>query len=116
MVMARARRVGDLLQKELSHIILREMKDPRIGFSTITSVKVTEDLKEAKVYISVLGTDKEKSETLKALQHASNFIRTALRSRVCLRYIPKLHFFLDETLDYVANIESLIEKSKQAGE
>ncbi len=110
----RPAKVGDLLKEEISAIILRELKDPRLGFSTVTGVKVTNDLKSARVFVSVLGTAQQKTDEMEALNHASHFIQGLLRTRVSLKYIPTLHFVLDETLDYAENIEHLIDQLKKS--
>ncbi len=109
-------KVGDLLKEEISTIILRDLKDPRLGFSTVTGVKVANDLKSAQVFISVMGSAQQKSDELVALNHASHFIQGLLRTRVSLKYIPTLHFILDETLDYAENIEHLIDRLHEADE
>ncbi len=108
----RARKIADLLKREISDIIHRELKDPRVGFVTLTHVKLTDDLKYAKVYISVLPSAGDARDSLEALNHAKEFFRSELRPRVRLRYIPELAFFLDDTLDYVEKIEQLIAKTK----
>ncbi len=112
----RPAKVGDLLKEEISTIILRDLKDPRVGFSTVTGVKVTNDLKSARVFISVMGSAEQKSSELEALNHATHFIQGLLRTRVSLKYIPTLHFILDETLDYAENIEHLIDQLHNADE
>ncbi len=104
----RADRVADLLQIELSKIIRESMKDPRIGFVTITGVDVSDDLRYARVYVSVLGTDKEKEESLAGLNHAAGFTRTQLAARVSLKRIPELTFCYDDTLDRAFNIDKLL--------
>jgi ribosome-binding factor A len=109
----RPAKVGDLLKEEISTIILREMKDPRLGFSTVTGVRVSGDLKSARVFISVMGSAQQKTDELEALNHASHFIQGLLRTRVSLKYIPTLKFVLDETLDYAENIEHLIDRLKK---
>jgi len=108
----RARKIADLLKREISDIIRREMKDPRVGFVTITQVKLTDDLKYAKVYVSVLPSAGDADASLAGLNHAKEFFRSELKSRVSLRYIPVLAFFIDDTLDYVEKIEQLIAKIK----
>lgn len=114
MLVQRALKVGDLLKEEISEIVLREIKDPRVGFSTITGVKVSNDLKSARVFISIMGDSHQKEIELEALNHAENFIRNLLKARLTLKYIPHLQFILDETLDYAENIERLIDKIKKS--
>ncbi|HDN67502.1 MAG: ribosome-binding factor A [Candidatus Latescibacteria bacterium 4484_181] len=104
----RANRVADLLQLELSEIIRESVKDPRIGFVTITGVDVSDDLQQAKVYISVLGTEKEKEESLAGLNHAAGFTRAQLAARVRLKRVPQLVFCYDNTLDRAFKIDRLL--------
>lgn len=110
----RALRVGDLLKEEISEIVLREFKDPRVGFTTITGVKVSNDLKSAQVFVSIMGDAHHKELEVGALNHAENFVRALLKTRLTLKYIPHLKFVLDETLDYAENIEHLIDKIKES--
>jgi ribosome-binding factor A len=104
----RANRVGEQMKKELSDIIGRKIKDPRIGFVTVTDVQVTGDLQQAKVYISVLGDDEQKENTLKGLAKAKGFIRTEIGHRIRLRKTPEIIFEFDESIDYGNRIENLL--------
>lgn len=104
----RATRVGEQMKKELGDILGRKLKDPRIGFLTVTDVEVTGDLQIAKVYISVLGDEKKREETLKGLAKAKGYIRSEIGNRIRLRKTPELHFEFDESVDYGNRIESLI--------
>jgi len=110
--MARVRvgRVGEQIKKELTQIIQTGVKDPRIGFLTVTGVDVTNDLSQAKVYLSVLGSDEEKSNTVKALTKATGYIRSELGKRVRLRIVPELLFKLDASVDYGSRIETLLQE------
>lgn len=104
----RANRVGEQMKKELGDIISRKIKDPRIGFVTITDVEVTGDLQQAKVYISVLGGEAQRENTLKGLAKAKGFIRSEIGQRIRLRKTPEIIFEFDESVDYGNRIESLI--------
>jgi ribosome-binding factor A len=104
----RANRVGEQMKKELSDIIGRKIKDPRIGFVTVTDVQVTGDLQQAKVYISVLGDDEQRENTLKGLAKATGFIRTEIGHRIRLRKTPEIIFEFDESIDYGNRIETLL--------
>ncbi|MCM2533419.1 30S ribosome-binding factor RbfA [Neobacillus pocheonensis] len=104
----RANRVGEQMKKELGDIISRKIKDPRIGFVTVTDVEVTGDLQQAKVYISVLGDDEQKENTLKGLAKAKGFIRTEIGNRIRLRKTPEIIFEFDESIDYGNRIENLL--------
>lgn len=111
----RAERVSRLLKEELSDIMLNRLKDPRMGFITVTDVKVTDDLKLARVYISVLR-DEEKEKTIETLNSAKSFIRSELGKRIKLRSTPELDFRLDTTAEYGANIEKLLREIKPKDE
>ena len=100
----RTRQVGEFLREELTDIIRREVKDPRIGFMSVTRVDVTPDLRHAAVYISVLGTDDERAETLTALRSASGFIRHHLKPRLRMRQIPELEFRDDRSMEHAEHI------------
>lgn len=106
----RVGRVGEQIKKELSQILQTELKDPRIGFVTVTGVEVTNDLSQAKVYLSVLGSEEQKEETLKALAKGQGFIRTELGRRIRLRYTPELIFKFDTSIEYGSHIEKLLQQ------
>src|SRR5574342_541160 len=119
MMSHRANRVGEQMKKELGDIISRKIKDPRIGFVTVTDVQVTGDLQQAKVYISVLGDEEQRENTLKGLAKAKGFIRTEIGQRIRLRKTPELIFEFDETMAYGNRINSLIhelQREEQADE
>lgn len=96
----RANRVGEQMKKELGDIIGRKIKDPRIGFVTVTDVQVTGDLQQAKVYITVLGGEAQREDTLKGLAKAKGFIRSEVGQRIRLRKTPEIIFEFDESIDY----------------
>lgn len=100
----RTQQVGEFLREELTDIIRRDVKDPRIGFMSVTRVDVTPDLRHAAVYISVLGTDHEREETLTALRSASGFIRHHLKPRLRMRQIPELEFRDDRSMEHAERI------------
>lgn len=106
----RVDRVGELIRNELGQAIVSRLRDPRVGFVTITKVDVSADLHYAKVHYSVLGDDKKRKETHEALGHAKGFLQKDLAQVLNLRYTPHLEFYLDETLDHSIEINSLIEK------
>ncbi|MHB2020947.1 MAG: 30S ribosome-binding factor RbfA [Candidatus Xenobia bacterium] len=113
----RLQRVQNLL-KEVTSEIIRRIKDPRVGFVSVTDVEVSPDLRHAKVFVSVLGDKTERKDTLEALQNASGFVRHELSQSVQLRHIPALHFHLDESLEHGQHIISLLNqvKAKEEGE
>ncbi|EZX25804.1 MULTISPECIES: 30S ribosome-binding factor RbfA [Mammaliicoccus] len=105
----RSERVGEQMKKELMDIINNKLKDPRVGFLTITDVELPGDLSHATVYLTVLGTDKEKEDTFKGLEKAKGFIKSELGNRMKLRILPELHFEYDESIDYGNKIERMIQ-------
>ncbi|UII57454.1 30S ribosome-binding factor RbfA [Cytobacillus spongiae] len=104
----RSNRVGEQMKKELGDIIGRKIKDPRVGFVTVTDVQVTGDLQQATIYISVLGDEKQREDTLKGLAKAKGFIRSEIGQRIRLRKTPEIIFEFDESIDYGNRIESLL--------
>ena len=108
----RADRVNALLQRELGTLISEELSDPRIAFSTVTAVQVTDDLRSAKVHVSVLGDEEQIASTLKALEEAKGYLRHELSSRTELRFVPELTFFSDRTAEQSARIAALLREAK----
>jgi len=102
--------MASLIQAELSELVLRKLKDPRIGFVTITGVDVTPDLKSARVYYSVLGGEKERGETRKALEHSAGFLQHGIAEALKLRFTPKLSFHADSSLQEGEKIERILQK------
>lgn len=102
-------RINSEVQRELSEIISRELKDPRIHpMTTVISVEVTPDLKFCKAYISVLGNEEAGKDTIQGLKSAVGFIRTQLARRINLRNTPELTFILDQSIEYGVNMTRLI--------
>ncbi len=116
MAKIRVGRVSEQIKKELSQIIQTELKDPRIGFITVTGVETTSDLSQARVYLSVLGDDEKKEDTLKALESASGFLRSELGKRIKLRHTPELLFKFDNSIEYGSRIESLLDDINKGNE
>lgn len=102
-------KVEHLIKEEISLIFLYKLNDPLFSFVTITSVKLSADLKIAKVYFSVLEKN-DREKVMGKIRAISGFIRSELASRIRIRFVPELKFFLDDTLDYVEKIEGLIKK------
>ena len=111
----RTRQVGELLKEELTDIIRKEMDDPRLAFWSITRVDVTPDLRSARVYISVLGSDDERASTLAAVRSGAKFIRRHLKPRLHLRQIPELEFRDDRSLEHAAAISQTLHDLKVDG-
>jgi len=109
-------RLQDQLREEISSIIQQEIKDPGIGFITILEVKLTEDLKYAKVHYSVYGSEEEKAKTIEALKRARGYIKHVLGERIKLRYMPDLTFALDRGQERAERIEELLKKVQASGE
>ena len=106
----RSEKVASLIKQEVSHVLQTELRDPNVGFVTVTRVGMSGDLKRAVVHVSVLGRDKDRDQTVEHLNHAAGFIQKELSSRVTLRYLPKLVFKLDESLDRSMHIEGIIKR------
>jgi len=107
----RVERIAEEIKKDISRIIRDEVKDPRIAqMASITRVEVTKDLRYAKVYISVLGDEKEKSDTMEGLNRASGYIRKELGRGLKIRYIPELRFILDNSIEYSIEISKKIDE------
>ncbi|WP_078595635.1 30S ribosome-binding factor RbfA [Evansella clarkii] len=109
----RANRVGEQIKKELTDIIQRELKDPRIGFITVTAVEVTGDLQQATAYITVFGDEDQRAKTLQGLSKANGFIRSEIGKRIQLRKTPELSFKFDESIERGNRIEELLRKLNQ---
>lgn len=104
----RTQRVGEEIQKEISSLLLKGLKDPRIGFVTITSVEVTSDLQIAKVYFTVMGDEAARKNSEKGLNSSIPFIRRELGKRLRLRHVPDIVLKYDTSLEYGNRIESLL--------
>ena len=104
----RVEKVQELMKQEISDIIFNELKDPRIGFVTITSVACTEDLREAKIYVSVMGDEKKARDTLNGLNSSLGFVRREIGKRIRLRFTPEISFALDTSLNYSDHIQRLL--------
>ena len=109
----RQEKLGELIAAELSDLLRTRMKDPRVGFASITHVEVSGDLRHAKIYVSVLGSEDEQAATIQALKHATGFLRHELASRLVLRYMPALVFKLDTSIEKGTRILQLIRELEQ---
>lgn len=110
--MARSDRVAQTLKKEIGNIIHDELKDPRLGFVTVTAVEITPDLKYAKVFFSVLGKEEEIKNTKEALNSAIGFIRRLIAQRIDLRFTPEIIFREDRSSEYSVKIEEVLNEIK----
>ncbi|BBB93136.1 MAG TPA: 30S ribosome-binding factor RbfA [Methylomusa anaerophila] len=109
----RVEKVQEFIKQEISQIILSELKDPRIGFVTVTRVEASGDLRSAKVYLSLMGNEDQKLVTWQGLQSSLGFLRTEIGKRIRMRFTPELSLHLDESLDHSARIQELLLKIKQ---
>lgn len=112
----RTQQVGEMLRAELDEIIRREVKDPRIGFFSITRVDVPTDLRSARIFVSVLGSDEERQDTLDALRQAAGFIRFHLKPRLRMRQIPELDFRDDRSMAYAQEISEVLAEVRSRDE
>jgi ribosome-binding factor A len=108
MTTRRQRRVSELIHRELSLLLMREVRDPRLSDVTVTAVEITPDLLIAYVYFTVLGDADQGKEALAALEHAGGFLRTQLAGQVRLRFVPELIFELDRSAEYGRRIDELL--------
>ncbi len=109
----RQEKLGELIAAELSELLRTRVKDPRVGFASITHVEVSGDLRHAKVFVSVMGSPEEQVATIKTLKHAAGFLRHELASRITLRYMPELVFKLDNSIAEGAHVLELIHQIEQ---
>lgn len=105
---SRSERVSELILEEVSWVIRNEVKDPGVGFITLTRVDMTPDLRHASIYVSIMGGDRAKRRGLRALNRARGYIRSALGRRVRLKYLPEIRFVLDRSLERVKRIDDIL--------
>lgn len=108
----RAQRVAETIHKEISGLLIKGLKDPRIGFVTITAVDVTADLRQAKVYYTLMGNDAERAQSQAGLDSSAPFIRQQLGRFLRLRFTPEIRFEYDASFDYGQRIEQLLSEVK----
>ena len=104
----RTERVASLIKEEVGMLFAREYRDPAFGFITVTEVRVTPDLRLAKIYVSIMGSSSKREETLKMLEARKGEVRSFIGARVRLKFTPTVQFYIDETLDRVEKIDQLI--------
>ena len=107
---SRADRVSGLIQEALSSLLKKSIHDPRLHMATITKVKMSPDLKLARIYFTIYGGDNKSEAAAEGFESARGFIKRHLASRLGLRYMPELHFFYDESFDYGSHIDQLLKK------
>ena len=103
-------RVNQLIKEEISTLLQRELKDPRLGFVTVTEVETSKDLRQAKVFVSVLGDERQWTASMAALASARGFVHNWLRQHLDLRVTPDVEFRADRSMEHAARIQSLLKK------
>jgi ribosome-binding factor A len=111
----RSDRVSDLIREEVADLIMYRLKDPRIGFVTVTGVEMTADLKLARVFVSIMK-EEERELTLEILNSSKNFIRASLSKRLRMKFIPAIEFRLDTSIEYGFKIDKLLKEIKDKDE
>ena len=104
----RSQRVQELLLEEISKLIQRGLKDPRSGFATVTGIELSDNLKHAKVHVSILGNAQEREDSIEGLNSAKGYIRSCLGKNLYIKFVPVLHFRLDQTADHVEKITKIL--------
>lgn len=110
----RADKVSEAIKREISVMLNQEVKDPGIHFVTVTGVETTDDLRHAKIFVSILGDEKTRQESMDGLERAKGFLRGELGHRLQLRYTPEIQFRLDKSLDHAMKIRGLLNQIKSA--
>lgn len=112
----RPERVQEAIRQEISMIVMGQIKDPRIGFITITKVDLTKDLRYARIYFSVLGKNADKNKALKGLNSAKGYIKGLIAEKIKLRYMPEISFVIDNTLEHTQHIYEILNKIEKPKE
>jgi ribosome-binding factor A len=113
MATRRQKQVAELLHQEISQLIQYRTQDPRLGFVTVTDVEISPDLRQARVYVTVLGDDVDAQSTLEGLASASGYFRRELGQSLALRYVPQLSFQIDTSLEYGMHIDEILDSIKE---
>ena len=106
----RTDRISALMQREISDILQRQIKDPRVGFCTVTHVEVSADLRHAKVRVSIMGDEAQCQSSMAGLKNATGFIRREIGQRLSLRYTPEIRFIQDKSVDYILTVDKLLKE------
>ncbi|HVN77536.1 MAG TPA: 30S ribosome-binding factor RbfA [Terriglobia bacterium] len=112
----RSERVGEMIRLRISTLIIRELRDPRIGMTTVTGVKMSPDLKQARVFVSVLGNEEDRRKSLQGLNSAAAHIRHQIGLELRLKNTPELTFVYDSSIEYGARIEELLQQLKHSAD
>ena len=108
----RQEKIRELLKEEVADILRKEMKDPRLGFITVTDAEITADLRHAKVFVSIMGSDEVRAENMKLLKNAGHFIRQSVGKRIRMKTLPEIEFKLDTSVDQAIHMLELLEQIK----
>ncbi|TCL55861.1 ribosome-binding factor A [Hydrogenispora ethanolica] len=110
----RAERISELIKEEFGSILRKDLKDPRIGFVSVTAVEVSNDYSHVKIFVSILGDETSKRSAMEGLESAKGFIRTELGKRIRLRHTPEVHIIADDSIERGSRIIELIEELKRS--
>ncbi len=113
MIPDRMKRINEACKEALGEILLEKIKDPRIGFVTVTAVEVAPDLRQAKVWLSILGSEEETEASMKVLEKAKGFIRSELGKRVRMRYTPELKIYLDRGAEISEKVQDILHRLEE---
>jgi ribosome-binding factor A len=108
----RADKVSEAIRREISVMLTQEVKDPGINFTTVTAVETADDLRHANIFVSILGDEETRTESMKALERAKGFLRREIGRRLQLRYTPEIHFRLDKSIDHAIKIKTILNEIK----
>lgn len=111
----RRERLASLIEQVVSELLQRHVRDPRIGFTSITAVEVTADARYAKIHVSVMGSEEERRDTMRGLERAAGFIRSKLGEELTIRHVPEISFHLDRSLEQGDRVLALINQLSAAG-
>lgn len=111
--MRRPEKVAELVREEITQIVGYELDDPRVAMVTVTDVRMSENLRDARVFVTVMGTEEEATAALKALRHAAPYVRRQLGLELNLRYTPEIHFVRDTVEEKAARVEELLTEIAQ---
>ncbi|HVF47539.1 MAG TPA: 30S ribosome-binding factor RbfA [Pyrinomonadaceae bacterium] len=114
--MRRPERLGEALKEEISEVVGFELDDPRLEMVTVTDVEVAPDLRDAKVYVLIRGNEAEVSAALKALRHASSFVRQQVAMNLEMRFAPHVHFVRDDAEENASRVSEILDKLESSGE
>jgi ribosome-binding factor A len=111
----RPERLAELIRQTVAAFLTGSVRDPRIGFVTVTKVEVSADLGHARVWVSIMGTEEERAQSLEGLGSAARFLRAQLARELALRTTPELHFELDRGLEHAARIDDVLRRLREDG-